>query len=59
MFIISLQYTKPIEDVEKVLPEHIEYLDRYFDSGVFFCAGRKIPRTGGIIIGEAGSMEEM
>lgn len=48
-----------MEEVEKILPQHIDYLDRYFDSGVFLCAGRKVPRTGGIIIGDAGSMDEM
>ncbi|WP_437615227.1 YciI family protein [Erwinia sp. V71] len=50
MYIVSLTYTNPIEDVEALLEGHIAWLDRYFASGDFLFAGRKDPRTGGVIV---------
>ncbi|WP_158784054.1 YciI family protein [Pantoea sp. BAV 3049] len=50
MYIVSLNYTRPLEEVEAVLDAHLTWLDKYFDAGVFIAAGRKDPRTGGLII---------
>jgi len=50
MFIIELQYIKPIEEVERLVINHVEFLDKYYASGNFICSGRKNPRVGGIII---------
>ncbi len=50
MYIVSLSYTRPVEDVEALLEGHVAWLDRYFTSGEFLFAGRKDPRTGGVII---------
>ena len=57
MFIFSLSYLKPISQVEKYLQAHIDYLERYYQLGHFIASGRKIPRTGGIIICRAESHE--
>lgn len=50
MYIVSLNYFRPVEEVEALLEPHIQWLDRYFAAGVFIAAGRKDPRTGGIIL---------
>ena len=50
MIIISLTYVRPLEDVEKHFDGHIAWLNRYYDSGDFIASGRKVPRTGGIIM---------
>lgn len=50
MFIISLEYVKPIEEVEKYLEAHRAFLQAYFDKNQLVCIGRKNPRTGGVII---------
>ncbi len=50
MLIIELNYTKSLEEVEKFLNEHRNFLDRYYKSGVFIASGAKNPRNGGIII---------
>jgi len=50
MYIVSLSYFRPVEEVETLLEPHIQWLDRYFAAGVFIAAGRKDPRTGGIIL---------
>ncbi len=50
MYIISLTYTRPMDEVDAVLDAHLAWLDKYFAAGVFITAGRKDPRTGGVII---------
>ncbi|RPD98967.1 hypothetical protein BBB56_14745 [Candidatus Pantoea deserta] len=50
MYIVSLSYFRPVEEVEALLEPHIQWLDRYFAAGAFIAAGRKDPRTGGIVL---------
>ena len=50
MFVVLLTYKRPIEDVEKFLAEHIEFLNAQYDAGVFMASGRRNPRTGGVIL---------
>ena len=50
MIIISLTYIQPLEEVEKHFDGHIAWLNRYYESGVFIASGRKVPRTGGVIL---------
>ncbi len=59
MFIVSLTYTCVIDDIEKYLPAHIEYLDRHYSTGTFLVSGRKNPRTGGVILAVTESREEL
>ncbi|MEJ5113332.1 YciI family protein [Erwinia billingiae] len=50
MYIVYLNYVRPLEEVEAVLDPHVAWLNKYFDAGVFITAGRKDPRTGGVLI---------
>lgn len=50
MFLFLLTYVKPLSEVEKVLPDHIRYLDEQYRTGHFLCSGRKVPRIGGVIL---------
>lgn len=50
MYVVFLNYVRPIEEVEALLAGHIDWLDRYFDAGFFIAAGRKDPRTGGMLL---------
>lgn len=59
MFIISLTYIKPLEEVDKLLEEHVEYLKEQYRLGNFLASGRKVPRDGGIILARAVSREEI
>lgn len=58
MFIFSITYLKPISEVEKYLPQHIDYLENHYQSGHFIASGRKVPRIGGIIVCRAESREQ-
>lgn len=56
MFIFLLHYVKPIVEVDAVLGPHRAFLEKYFASGEFICAGRRNPRTGGVILCQAADM---
>lgn len=43
MYVVYLNYFRPVEEVEALLDPHVAWLNRYFDSGVFIAAGRKDP----------------
>ena len=58
MFILNLTYVKPISEVEAFLSAHNAYLDANYRAKKFICSGRKVPRTGGIILCNCASKEE-
>lgn len=53
MYVVSLTYKVPEDIVEFHLPGHVEWLKNAFDDGVFVAAGRKVPRTGGLLLSRA------
>jgi uncharacterized protein YciI len=53
MFIITLTYLKPAEEIDKLLAAHSEYLREQYANGMFLMSGRLVPRTGGIILATA------
>lgn len=55
MFIISLTYQKPLNEVDYYLEEHVTFLKRHYTAGHFIASGRKVPRTGGVILAKAPS----
>jgi uncharacterized protein YciI len=59
MFIVSLTYIASLEEVDRHLAEHVEYLKEQYALGNFIASGRKIPRTGGIILSKIGSVEKL
>lgn len=50
MFIANLTYIRPLEEIDALIPEHIRFLDEHYASGLFVASGRKVPRTGGVIL---------
>lgn len=50
MYIVNLNYHQPLEHVDALLKEHGLWLDENFKAGNFIAAGRKQPRTGGVIL---------
>ena len=52
MFIISLTYKVPLERIDEELNSHVEFLKEQYALGNFQASGRKIPRTGGIILSQ-------
>lgn len=50
MFSVSLTYTKPLSEVDKYLTAHLAYLEKHYQLNHFILSGRKVPRTGGVIL---------
>jgi uncharacterized protein YciI len=59
MFIINLNYIVPLEKLDAHMTDHVKYLHKYYKLNVFVASGRKVPRTGGIILALAKSKEEV
>jgi uncharacterized protein YciI len=59
MFIIDLNYIAPLEKLDAQMADHVTFLRKYYAKNVFVASGRKVPRTGGIILALAKSKEEV
>ncbi len=59
MFVVSLTYTVALSEVDKIVEAHARYLDKYYKKGNFLVSGRKEPRTGGVILAQAKSINEL
>ena len=59
MFIISLNYIVPLEQLDSYMTDHVKFLRKYYKKNVFVASGRKVPRTGGIILALAKSKGEI
>ncbi|TPE45388.1 YciI family protein [Pontibacter mangrovi] len=59
MFLVSLTYIKPLAEVEKHLAEHVAFLNKCYAAKKFVVSGRKVPRTGGVILAYNCSLAEL
>jgi uncharacterized protein YciI len=59
MHIISLTYKVPLEIVDQYLESHVDYLNKQYEVGNFIASGRKVPRTGGIILTKISDKMEL
>jgi uncharacterized protein YciI len=59
MFIILLDYTRPLDEVDTRLAAHRQFLRDHYASGHFLMSGPKEPRTGGVIICAATNRAEV
>lgn len=50
MFIAILTYKKPLEEVDRYLQAHRDYLTEHYASGNFIASGPQNPRIGGVIM---------
>jgi len=57
MFVVTLRYVKPLEEVEQSLAAHRKWLDDNYALGLFLASGPRLPRTGGVILAQAESEE--
>lgn len=50
MLIIELTYKKSLDEVNNLLEEHRNFLDKYYSQGLFVASGPKNPRDSGVIL---------
>src|SRR3954454_3608700 len=55
MVLLLLKYVKPIDEVERLLPAHRAFLDRFYREGKLILSGPREPRTGGVILADVDS----
>jgi uncharacterized protein YciI len=58
MFVINLHYIVPLEKLDAHMGDHVKFLKHCYKKNVFVASGRKVPRTGGIILA-LGTKEEI
>ena len=54
MFIAILTYKKSLEEVDRHLQAHRDYLAEHYAAGDFIASGPQTPRIGGVIMIKAG-----
>jgi len=59
MFLILLQYVRPLTSVDHFMEAHQTFLDKYYQTGNFIFSGRKVPRSGSIILCRAENRREV
>lgn len=53
MYIVLLTYTAPREEIDYLLPDHVDWLTKQYDAGLFLASGRKPAGDGHVIITRA------
>lgn len=59
MFVVSLTYKTELTEVDKHIDDHVKYLEKYYDLNKFITSGRKVPRTGGVILVNVSNRAEL
>jgi uncharacterized protein YciI len=59
VFVLLLTYVKPLPEVDALMREHVAWLDEQYAAGRFLVSGRRIPRTGGVIVARGDDREEI
>ena len=50
MFIVLLTYRKPLAEIDRLMDDHVAWLKGHYAAGLFIASGRRVPRTGGVIL---------
>lgn len=59
MFVVNLNYIVPLDQLDAHMADHMKFLNKYYKENVFVASGRKVPRTGGIILAMGKTKEEI
>ena len=59
MFIVTLTYIRPLEELDVLMDAHIAWLKKHYESGLFVASGRQVPRKGGVILARSGDREAL
>lgn len=59
MFVVLMNYIKPLDVVDEYLAEHRNYLEQGYQKNCFVASGPRNPRTGGIIISQLKDKQEL
>jgi uncharacterized protein YciI len=59
VFVLLLTYTKPLDEVDALMRKHMAWVNEQYAAGRFVVSGRRVPRTGGVILARGDDREEI
>jgi len=59
MFVVLLRYEAPLDEIDRLMPEHVRFLEQGYAAGVFVASGRQVPRDGGVILAVGDSKADL
>ena len=59
MFVILVNYIKPLTEIDAKLEAHRRFLAEGYAAGYLLASGPRVPRTGGILLAQAQSSDEI
>ena len=59
MYLILMNYVKPLEVIDELLPAHRKFLEANYQAGLFLLSGPREQRNGGVIMAQAGSRADL
>jgi len=59
VFVLLLTYVRPLPEVDALMREHMAWLKEQYAAGRFVVSGRRIPRTGGVILARGEDRDEI
>jgi uncharacterized protein YciI len=59
MFVLMLNYIRPLGEVDALMRDHVAWLNEHYDAGRFVVSGRRVPRTGGVIVARGDDRDEI
>jgi uncharacterized protein YciI len=59
VFLLLLAYVAPLAEVDALMRKHVAWLDEHYAAGRFLVSGRRIPRTGGVIVARGDDRAEI
>lgn len=58
-FVIEVTYAAPLLAIDELLAAHRAHLEQGYRTGMLLLSGPQVPRTGGVILARAKSLEEL
>ncbi|QFI54616.1 YciI family protein [Aeromonas simiae] len=59
MFVVTLTYVRALAEIDALIPAHVEWLKAHYAAGHFLASGRRVPRTGGVILAHGLTREAL
>lgn len=59
MFVLISRFQQPLDEINRYLAPHSEWVQQQYASGRFLVSGRREPPVGGIIVARASSDQEL
>ena len=59
MFVVLLSYQRPLAEIDRSMRAHVAFLEEGYRAGLFVASGRRVPRTGGVILAVSPSREAL